>query len=94
MVNPVQTLRTSGVGIETARSTLQPCSLTNVFKTTGNSGHSPNILSQVWIYSDYFLTVNNKPDNTNNINVFWKIYFNIICGYYKTTYLDSEQWIY
>lgn len=52
MVNPVQTLRTSGVGIETARSTLQPCSLTNVFKTSGNSGHSPNILSQVWIYND------------------------------------------
>lgn len=50
MVNPVQTLRTtSGVGIETARSTLQPCSLSNVFKTTGNPGHSPNILSQVCI---------------------------------------------
>ncbi|XP_025194830.1 helicase domino isoform X3 [Melanaphis sacchari] len=47
VVNPVQTLRTSGVGIETARSTLQPCSLTNVFKTTGNPGHSSNILSQV-----------------------------------------------
>lgn len=50
MVNPVQTLRTtSGVGIETARSTLQPCSLSNVFKTTGNPGHSSNILSQVCI---------------------------------------------
>ncbi|XP_025417913.1 helicase domino isoform X3 [Sipha flava] len=48
VVNPVQTLRTaSGVGIETARSTLQPCSLSNVFKTTGNQGHSSNILSQV-----------------------------------------------
>lgn len=48
VVNPVQTLRTtSGVGIETARSTLQPCSLSNVFKTTSNTGHSPNILSQV-----------------------------------------------
>lgn len=48
MVNPVQTLRTaSGVGIETARSTLQPCSLSNVFKTTSNQGHSSNILSQV-----------------------------------------------
>lgn len=48
MVNPVQTLRNaSGVGIETARSTLQPCSLSNVFKTSGNQGHSSNILSQV-----------------------------------------------
>lgn len=48
MVNPVQTLRTtSGVGIETARSTLQPCSLSNVFKATSNTGHTPNILSQV-----------------------------------------------
>ncbi|XP_050535331.1 helicase domino isoform X2 [Daktulosphaira vitifoliae] len=48
VVNPVQTLRTtSGVGIESTRTTLQPCSLSNVFKTTGSTGHSPNILSQV-----------------------------------------------
>ncbi|XP_050430386.1 helicase domino isoform X2 [Adelges cooleyi] len=48
VVNPVQTLRTtSGVGLEGVRSSLQPCSLSNVFKTTGTTGHSPNILSQV-----------------------------------------------
>ncbi|VVC26634.1 Hypothetical protein CINCED_3A009626 [Cinara cedri] len=48
VVNPVQTLRTtSGVGIETGRSTLQPCTLSNVFKTAGNPGHPSNILSQV-----------------------------------------------
>jgi len=59
VVNPVQTLRTaSGVGIDTTRSTLQPCSLSNVFKTTGNTGHSPNILSQVCIIHINICTFN------------------------------------